>query len=191
MLAVSAGLSELRAHYTPETQEYLSIVVNSTSAAEANLALEALANAVPERALVTACNLREVLQAFPPSPFVMSTDGDTLARIAGLEHDVAALRKTLPDGSEICLTTAGNLVLDVIVRTTEGAQYFWTPTPVVGDFVNPAVVDAILRDEYLLTEAIELVKHMGVVFNPKFYLSLEDFRLEYAAAAIDALDELF
>jgi hypothetical protein len=191
VFTVSVGLPQLKACYTSETRELLSIVINSTSAAEANLALEALKDSIPEYVLVTACNLREVLQAFPPSPFVMSTDCESLARIAELERDVAVLRKVAPDGTEICLTTAGNLVLDFIVKTREGRQLYWTPIPVVDDFVNPAVVDAILDSDCLLVEAIELLKHMGVVFNPKFYLSLEDFRLEYASAAIGALDELF
>ena len=39
--------------------------------------------------------------------------------------------------------------------------------------MNPNVVDLIVTNSYLLDEVIELVKCMGVVFNPKFYLSLD------------------
>jgi hypothetical protein len=188
---VTAGLSQLRPHCNLQTRELLGVLLNATSAAEASLALEGLKGLVPEKPLVTACNLREVLQALPASPFVMSTDEQTLAKVAGLTRDIAVLGKTLPDGIEVCVTTAGNLVLDLIVRTAEGEKLFWTPIPVVNDFVNPRVVGLLLDSPYLLDEVIELVKCMGVVFNPKFYLSIEDFRLEYAAAAVIALDDLF
>jgi hypothetical protein len=191
MLTVTTGLSQLRSHYTQETRELLDVVINATSAAEASLALEVLGNAIPEKPLVTACNLREVLQAIPTSPFMMGVDSETLARVAGLQRDVAVLRKELPDGADICVTTAGNLALDLIVRTADGSKHFWTPIPMGHDFVNPAVVDLLVASDHLLVEVIELVKNMGLVFNPKFYLSIEDFRFEYAAAAISDLDELF
>ena len=32
---------------------------------------------------------------------------------------------------------------------------------------------------------------MGAVFNPKFYVSLEDWRIEYAADAFECLGDLF
>jgi hypothetical protein len=35
------------------------------------------------------------------------------------------------------------------------------------------------------------VKAMGIVFNPTFYLSLEDWTREYAEAALSELSELF
>jgi hypothetical protein len=191
LLTVSAGLSQLRPHYTTETRELFGALLNATSAAEASLALEVLGKVVPEKPLVTACNLREVLQALPTSPFVMSVDEATLTRVAKLERDIAVLRKLLPDDIEICATTAGNLVLDLIVRNADGVKLYWTPIPVTHDFVNPQVVDLVIDSEFLLVEVIELVKCMGVVFNPKFYLSIEDFRLEYAADMIGALDDLF
>lgn len=191
MLQVTTGLSQLKTHYNPQTKELLGVLLNSTSAAEASLALEGLKGLAPEKALVTACNLREVLQAVPPSPFVMSTDEETLARVADLKRDIAALGKTLPDGIEVCITTAGNLVLDLIVRTADGQKLFWTPIPVELDFINPHIVGLLMDSPYLLDEIIEIIKSMGVVFNPKFYLSIEDFRLEYAAASFTALDDLF
>jgi hypothetical protein len=191
LLTVTTGLSQLRTDYNPQTHELLGVLLNSTSAAEASLALEGLKGLVPGKALVTACNLREVLQAIPPSPFVMSTDEDTLARVAALTRGIATLSKTLPDGIEICVTTAGNLVLDLIIRTASGEKLFWTPIPVELDFINPQLVSLLMESPYLLDEVIEIIKSMGVVFNPKFYLSIEDFRLEYAAASFTAIDDLF
>jgi hypothetical protein len=111
-------------------------------------------------------------------------------RTARLEKDIAVLGKELPDSVYICVTTAGNLVLDLIVKAN-GEKYYWTPIPVQHDFVNPAIVELTVKSGYLIDEVIELVKCMGVVFNPKFYLSLEDFHLEYAAEAIMDLDDLF
>lgn len=191
MLTLTTGLFHLRPLYTSETRDLLGTLLNATSAAEASIALEVLTESVPSKSLVTACNLREVLQALPPSPFVMSCDEKTIARVAGLERNIATLSKHLPDGLELCITTAGNLVLDLIVRTADGEKLFWTPIPVTDGFVNPRVVDLVIASEFLLAEVIELIKAMGVVFNPKFYLSIDDFRLEYAAATIGDMEDLF
>jgi hypothetical protein len=190
VLTTTSGLAQLRPFYTPETRELFNVLLNATSAAEANLALEVLRGLVPEKPLVTACNLREVLRALPSSPFQMAVDEKTLRRTAHLTKDIAVLGKKLPDGIEVCVTTAGNLVLDLIVKA-KGEKYYWTPIPVVHDFVNPAVVELAVTSGYLVDEVIELVKCMGLVFNPKFYLSLEDFHMEYAAETIMDLDDLF
>ena len=190
MLTNTTGLAELRRHYTAETKELLGVLLNATSAAEANLTLEVLRQLVPERVLVTACNLREVLRSLPASPFVMSADEQTLMRTAGLEKNIAAMRKILPDGIELCVTTAGNLVLDVIVKF-EGEKHYWSPIPVVYEFVNPVVVDLVINSDHLIDAIIDLAKCMGLVFNPKFYVSIEDFHLEYAAETIEDLEDLF
>jgi hypothetical protein len=190
LLTATTGLNQLRPLYTTETRELLGVLLNATSAAEASLALNVLAKIVPEKPLVTACNLREVLRSLPVSPFPMRVDEDILARTAGLERDIAVLRKFLPDGTELAVTTAGNLVLDLIVKTNRD-KYFWSPVPVTSEFVNTTTIDLIMLSDTLLDEVIELVKCMGLVFNPKFYLSLEDFHLEYAAETITDLDDLF
>ena len=57
--------------------------------------------------------------------------------------------------------------------------------------MNPDVVDLLVTSGYLLDEVIELVKCMGVVFNPKFYLSLDDFRMENAAGVFEGIGDLF
>ena len=191
MLTATTGLARLRPLYAPESRDMFRVLLNATSAAEANLALEVLRQTVPERALVIACNLREVLRALPGSPFTMRVDELTLCKTTGFEPDIASFRKCLPDGIEISITTAGNLVLDLIVKN-EGEKYFWTPIPVRHDYVNPAVVDLVVSSGYLLDEVIELVKCMGCVFNPKFYLSVEDWHLEYASDVMEGLlGELF
>jgi hypothetical protein len=190
MLTLSTGLARIRPHFTDENRDLFRVLLNATSAAEANLALQVLAASVPERSLVTACNLREVLRSMPVSPFPMCVDEPLLIRAAGLEKRTATLGVTLADGLELVVATAGNLVLDIIVRAGV-AKHFWTPVPVVEDFVNPEIVDLLVDSEYLLDSAVELIKSMGVVFNPKFYLSLDDFTLEYAFDTLAGLEELF
>ena len=190
LLTQTAGLAQLRSFHTPQTRELLRVLLNATSAAEANLALQVLRGLIPEKPLVTACNLREVLRSLPASPFPMAVDTETLIKVADLTRDIAVLGKELPDGAEVCVTTAGNLVLDLIVKA-DGAKYYWTPIPAKHDFVNPAVVDLLITSSYLLDAIMDLVLAMGVVFNPKFYLSIEDFHMEYAAEAIMDLDNLF
>jgi hypothetical protein len=190
LLTNTTGLSSLRTYYTPETRELFGVLLNATSAAEANLALEVLRALVPGRPLVTACNLREVLRSLPASPFAMRVDEQTVLGAAGLTKDMALLGKTLPDGIELCITTAGNLVLDIIVRA-DGNKHYWSPIPVTFEFVNPVVIDLIMTSEHLLDAVIDLTKSMGLVFNPKFYLSLEDFHLEYAAEMLEDIDDLF
>lgn len=190
MLTPTSGLNKLRPFYTDDTREMFRVLLNATSAAEANLALEVLRDIVPEKALVTACNLREVLISLPCSPFVMAVDEVTLIKTARLEKQVAVLKKNLPGNIELVVTTAGNLVLDLIVKH-DGEKYFWTPIPVTEDYVNPQIVDLVVTSGYLLDSVIDLVKCMGIVFNPKFYLSLDDFAMEHASEVFEGLSDLF
>lgn len=190
MLLQTTALQTIRAHYEGEQRDLLRVLLNSTSVAEANLALQVLMNSVPERTLVTACNLREVLNALPSSPFTMRVDEETLARAAGLKRHIAAMGKTLDDGHELIVTTAGNLVLDLIIKYGD-EKWFWNPIPVTDDYVNTAVLDALIASDHLLDEVLSLVHDMGVVVNPKFYVSLEDWHFEYAAEVFEGLGDLF
>lgn len=183
-------LEEIRAHYTGEKRDLLRVLLNSTSAAEANLALDALQRMMPEKVLVSACNLREVVRALPSSPFTMRVDEDTLIDAGGLTRHIAVLSKELPDGLAISLTTAGNLVLDIIIRS-DAERYFWNPIPVTDDFVNGDVLDHLIQSDHLLHEIINLTKLMGMVFNARFYLSLEDWLLESAADAYESIRDIF
>lgn len=183
-------LEGLRAHYAGEKRYLLRVLLNSTSAAEASLALDALRPMMPEKVIVHACNLREVIRALPSSPFTMRVDEETLAKAAGMSRHIAVLSKELPDGLVISLTTAGNLVLDIIIRT-DAEPYFWNPVPISDDYISGAVLDHLIESDHLLTEIIELTNIMGLVFNPKFYLSLEDWLFECAADAYEDIRDLF
>jgi hypothetical protein len=48
-------------------------------------------------------------------------------------------------------------------------------------------MEAVMRHETLLKNVTELIKAMGLPFNPTFYLSLEDWHLEYAGLIFDEL----
>lgn len=190
MLGTATALSQIRSHYEGEARDLLRVLMNATSAAEANLALDALGPLVPAKVLVQACNLREVLSALPASPFAMRVDESTLAEVTGYERGIAAMSKTLPDGLTLSATTAGNLVLDIIVKVGE-RKHFWNPVPVKEDYVSSDMLDEVVSSDHLLDEVIELAKSMGMVFNPKFYFSLEDWLLESAADAYDDIVGLF
>jgi hypothetical protein len=190
VLTTVKALQQIRPHYTPETKELYKIVLDATSVVEANIALDLLQQSVPKKALVTAINLREVFKALPPSPFAMAVDEHTLIKVAGLTKELAVLKKTTTDGYEIVITTAGNLVLVLIVKRN-GQKYFWTPVPVTSDFVNPALIPHLIKSDELLDEIVELIKAMGIVFNPTLYLSLDDWHLEYAQETMDGLGDLF
>lgn len=187
MHAVTTTLSRVRAHYTGENADLLRVLLNATSVAEASLALDALRATVPEKDLVVALNLREALRSLPAAPFTMRVDEETLARAAGLHRGIALMSKELPDGLVLCVTTAGNLVLDIIIKHGD-ESHFWNPIPITDDYLMPAVLDLVVTSDYLLDEVISLVHCMGVVWNPRFYLSLEDWFLEWAA---DAYEDLF
>lgn len=191
MLTTATGQAEIRPFYVGEARDLFRVLLNATSAAEAGIALRLLAEEVPERVLVAGCNLREVLAELPASPFPMRVDEQTLRAAADLEkQQLGAMSKTLPDEIELSVTTAGNLVLDVIIRDFDGSHYL-SPIPIVDDRVTPAVVDLMVMSDYLLDAVLDLVQCMGVVFNPKFYVSVEDFRLENAQDAIESLGDLF
>lgn len=190
MLTATTALARIRTHYDGECRDLLKVVLNSTSAAEANLAVEVLRGLVPTKALVDACNLREVLRSLPASPFPMRVDEETLCRAGGFEQRIAAMGKRLPDDIELVVTTAGNLVLDVIIKH-RGDKYFWNPTPVTDDFVSTNVIDLLIDSDHLLDAVIDLAAVMGIAFNPRFYLSIEDWHMEYAADVFEGLGELF
>lgn len=190
MLTTATPLGLIGEHYRGECRELFHIVLNSTSATEANIALEVLSGSVPERTLVAACNLREVLAELPATPFAMRVDEDTLAGAAGLTRHMAVLERVLDDGTVLAVTTAGNLVLDILVAH-RGERHYWNPVPIDTDRVTASVLDAVVDSPDLLDSVIELITAMGMVFNPTFYLSLEDWKLEYAADVFEGIGELF
>ncbi len=190
MLTATGSLAQVRPHYVGDDRDLMRVLLNATSTAEANLALDVLRGTVPEKVLVNACNLREVLLSLPASPFAMRVDEETLVKTAGLKRGMATMSKILSDGTELVVTTAGNLVLDVIVRR-DGEKYFWNQVPVTEDYVTGSVLDLCIESDCLLDAVVDLAHCMGMVFNPKFYLSLEDWSLDHAFDLFEGLEGLF
>jgi hypothetical protein len=190
LITATSGLTQVRSQYHGERREMLRILLNSTSVAEANIALDVLALTVSESTLIAACNLREVIKELPASPFAMNVDEASLSRTANMERHMASMGKILPDGIELIVTTAGNLVLDIIIKD-RGSKFFWNPMPVTDDYVNGSVLDLLITSDHLLDEVIALATAMGMVFNPSFYLSLEDWHLEYASDVFAGMRDLF
>jgi len=190
MLTATKGLSKIRPHYSDDTRYLFQVLLAASSAVEATIALDLLSKTVPDKALVATINLREAIGAVPQTPFRMAVDSEILTRVGGMTKDLAAYKRCTPDGYDVVITTAGNLVLDMIVKH-DGEKYFWTPIPCTEDLVEPELVSHILQSEHLFATVAEVVKAMGMVFNPTLYLSVEDWHLEYARETIEGLDGLF
>lgn len=189
MFPVTTSINRLQALYEQDP-ELIRTVLNASSPVEVNLALDILRETTPERALVAAVNLREVLLAIPTFPCSMAVDEATLARVSGLEKDRLAWYKPLETGLGLTLTTAGNFCFDLIVQAGDEAV-FVTPVPPGGDIVNPRFVDLLIERDGLLGQIIDIVIDMGLVFSPQPYLSLEDWSLDHAQQIMDDIGELF
>ncbi len=185
-----SSLEALRPYYASESRDLLRVLMNAVSITEANLALQLLLETVPSKVLVRACNLREVICSLPKTPTSMRVSDTTLAEALGMECTVGSMGKTLPDGTNIWVMTAGNLVLDIVVGVDD-KRHYWNPVPVTDDVISGAIVDLLINSDYLLAAAIEMATTMGVVFNPKFYVSIEDWHLDNAADVLGGLEGLF
>ena len=181
MRATSRLIAEFRDHFEADP-DLVRIALNSTSWAEASLAIELLGEEVPERALVTAANIREAIKELPRCPLPMPLDFETLARVWDLRREDNSWERTFDDSSgryTIVLLGEGNYCYDIVVRTAE-RTLMWMPRDAEEDFLHPDIVDLVMERTTLLENVIDLAETMGLVFSPLFYLSLEDWRQEYA-----------
>ncbi len=193
MLAVVRGLPSVRPYYAGEQRELLRILLNAVSPAEADFALHILGESMTQKELLAAVNLREALRELPACPFAMAIDTATLVRITRLERDRSAWRRRFDDERgpfDIVVLGDGNLCYDLIVSDRE-RNFFWTPHPRNGVFVHPDALDLVMGRDTLLQEVIGMTIAMGLPFSPTFYLSLDDWKLEYAEQAMTDLGELF
>jgi len=179
----------LRPYYEGEARSSIRALLGSTSATEANFTLQLLMDVIPSDILVRACNLREVIQSLPRTPVSMHVDEQTLADTLGLERSIASMGKALPDGIELYIMTAGNCVLDLIIQSN-GKKHFWNPVS-INEAVTAEVIDLCIESDYLLRSMIELAEGMGLVFNPTFYVSINDWLEENVADALSGLSDFF
>ena len=52
-------------------------------------------------------------------------------------------------------------------------------------------VQIVIESDHLLAAVVEFSKAMGMVFNPKFFFSLEDWYLDHAADVFSGIEDLF
>lgn len=190
MLVTTGSLSTLRTYYVGDTADLMRVAMNARSLTEANLAFELLRELIPEKACVAVCNVREVLRELPIAPFAMRVDEPTLVATLGLTAGVASLEKHFDDDTGYSVLTAGNLVMDLVVHG-RGERFYWNPSYGNDDLVDPGALDIAVRSDRLLPGLIELADGMGLVCNPKFYLSTSDWHLEHASDMFNGLGELF
>jgi hypothetical protein len=193
MNVASAALLELRVRAESEDGSLIRAVINSTSATEVGVAVGLLCDVVSRRTLVSALNLREILAELPSAPFMMAVDFAGLARIESLERRGQSWVKLLGEGPaapEIEIIGQGNLCYDMVVRVGERSS-FLKPAPVGADFIRPEALELCLEDEDLLRGVIELTRSMGVVQNPRFYITVEDWQMEHAEESMRGLSDLF
>lgn len=186
--------SDLRELAASENGELLRDLVNSVSQVEAGLALGIMRErGVPDRVLVKALNLREILAEMPASPFPMRVDFEMLARINDLFHRLGSYHKNYQDDEGrfyIELLGQGNLCYDMVVGVGN-KKAFLKPAPIGADYVRPAALDLLLSREEMLREIILIVHSMEVVFNPTFYMSVDDWLMEHAAESLVGIEGLF
>lgn len=192
MRSVEPMLAQTRLHYSSDPDLYR-VVLNAVSWVEANLAVELLSESVPEKALVTVANIREAVKELPRCPTPMAIDFEDLARVWSLERLGSAWARSFEDergGFTILLLGDGNYCYDIVVRA-DGQTLMWMPRNSEDDFLNPDVLDLIMEHPPVLGHVIELLQAMGLPFYPTFYLSLEDWRQEYAQTMFEEIVDIF
>lgn len=192
MRPIEPMLTALRSHFEADA-DLLRIMLNATSWLEASLALGVLKEAVPTRALITCANLREVIKELPHCPMPMSLDFESLARIWSLEREEHAWARRFEDEAgdySIALLGDGNYLYDIVVRAGERSLMLMPPDRAM-DFVNPEVIDLMIERPAILGSVVDLTTAMGLPFYPMFYMSLEDWQQEYAAAVFGEIIEDF
>jgi len=186
-------LTRLACDCREDDQELLSFILNATSHAEANIAVNLFAERSSERAAVAAINAREILRELPTSPFSMGIEIGMLARTANLKPGRDGYKRHYEDDGgpyEITLVGDGNLCFDIQLSEGGDTIFLKPPTP-TQDLVTPEALDLLLKHDTMLTEIVELTHAMGVVFNPSFYLSLDDWQREHAEDMLRDIGSLF
>ncbi len=194
VLTLTRGLAQLAELQRDDEQGLIPVLVNSSSAAEANLALSMLRDKMPERTLVTAVNIREVLASLPSAPTAMPIEISMLARVHNLRKNRSAWERVFWDSGglfKLLVLGDGNFCYDVIIWTSDTGNVFLKSIPQGDDILHPEALELLWKHETLLDELVSLTQSMGFVFTPTLYLSLEDWLLEHAESAIDDIHKLF
>lgn len=185
-------VEQARQHYEFD-RDLNKIVINSVSWVEANLAVELLSESVPSKTLVTTANVREAIKELPRCPMAIPMDLKGLAWAWGMERDGTSWARSFEDAHgeyQVLLLGEGNFLYDIVVRVG-GKTIMWMPHDSNEEFLNPEIIDLIMERPAVLNTFIDLVQAMGLPFYPSFYMSLEDWRQEYAQAAFEEVMDVF
>jgi hypothetical protein len=186
MLGVSQARIDLHDHLVEETGDLLRTLVNAGSLAEAGFALSLVRDIMPERTVMTALNLREVLLELPAAPFVMAVDTAVLEDSLGLERDCSSYVMH-GDGFRIDVLAEGNFCFDIVLKVDDQSVFLKT-SPAGDDIVKPAAYEVLMNTDGALERVIELVMAMGLVFNPRLYFTVDEWLGENA---LDTMTELW
>ena len=192
MRALEPLLSDVRSEYRSDP-DLLRVVLNATSWVEASLGVDVLAESMTPRTLVKFANIREAIKELPRCPMGMPIDFEGLARIWNLEREGMAWVRPFEDPAgdySVVLLGEGNFLYDIVIRA-DGRTLMWMPQRSEDDFLNPDVVDLIMERPTVLGNVIDLLQAMGLPFSPLFYMSLEDWRQEYAQAVFEDVAQGF
>lgn len=192
MTPVEPLLADVRSHYESD-RDLHRVVLNATSWVEANLAVDCLAETLPEKSLVAIANVREAIKELPRCPMPMPLDFEGLAQIWQLEREGSAWARSFEDeagGHTILLIGEGNYCYDLVVRT-EARTIMWMPRDSENDYLNPDIIDLMIERPSVLRNVIDMLQAMGILFYPTFYLSLDDWRQEYATTMFEECIGLF
>ena len=186
MLGVTQARIDLQEHLSCDTGKLLRTLVNAGSLAETGFALSLVRETMPERAVMTALNLREVLAELPAAPFVMAVDVATLQSVTGMERERSSYVLETP-AYRIDILAEGNFCFDIVLKHRDECAFLKTSPP-GDDLVRPAAYEMLMGVEGMLEHVIELVTSMGLVFNPRMYFTIDEWLAENA---LDTMSELW
>ncbi len=165
--------------------------MNSRSVAEANLALALLRTNVSDEGLVDMTNLRETLSTLPAPPFAVSCELAMLGKVLDWEIRAGSVRRAF-DSDEgvfgIEIFGDGNRVDRIVLLTVQGRAELQGSEH---ELLDHATIELLLRYGSIADRLIEALVVLGVLFAPRFYLSVNDYVMENARVAAAELGGIF
>ncbi len=176
---------------TGEHAQLARVLMNSRSAAEANLALALLREQIPDAGLVEMANIRELLAAIPIPPFATGCELTMLARVLDYEVTDTGVRQAFDSDEGVFgleFVGEGNRIDKILALTVAGrAEIIAAEDELLGD----RAVEMILHYGAIADRLIEAMLVLGVQFSPRFYLSVSDYVMENARSSSLELGGLF
>ncbi len=183
-------IRRLQSLHAYDDHELLTILVNSPSTAEVNLALQGLRQETDAPALVAALNLRDLLGVLPHCPASLGVDYEMLVKAAGLSATLHGHEKRVEGHGSVLVVGDGKFLLDIQLRG-DATSAGHTPPPGSDSIVDEGFLDLVFEKPELLDVMVELFRDGGLVIDPTFYVSLTDWQLEHAQGAMSELAGLF